>query len=186
MKRIIRCALLGAVGFGGTGAVICLVEGSHAGPLSSFAIQGGIGGAMLGLALWDWKKVIGLALAGSIGFFIGFLALYMMSLWLMGFGESSSSPGWIESWGGVFFAFIPGAFGGASLGLVLMDYEALVSLTVAGALGFGVGMIMQGTVFGSGLFDSWLALGVEGVLGGAAVGAVLGYFAERKAMYSFG
>jgi hypothetical protein len=70
---VMRFVIFGAVGFG-TGWAVAGFFATIApmwSPYSSYFFAGACGGASLGLALRDWKRVAALALAGLVGFGIG-------------------------------------------------------------------------------------------------------------------
>jgi len=70
LTAVTRFIVLSAVGFGlGSG-----IFGAE--PILSYFATGALGGAALGLVLGDRRKVITLALAGLVGFSVGFFILY--------------------------------------------------------------------------------------------------------------
>lgn len=194
---VTRFVLYGAVGFGIGWAVVGFFNsgfiaitapmfppGRHAVPppwwmssapyLSPF-FAGACGGGALGLALRSWKKVFILALAGAIGFGVGSIVFFVLAF-LFGFPLVSVGMG---------------VLGGILLGLALADWRGVVLLGLAGMVGFGVGGAI-GTALGMPplAFDweqpsLWLMLyvlvqAVVGILGGASLGAALGYLERRK------
>jgi hypothetical protein len=170
MKRIARFALFGAVGFGIGGIVfmIIITQGETL-PLafSSPAVMGAIGGAALGLALRDWKVILILTLLGAIGFLTGAIIALLSGSFIWEFlGDTGFA---------FFFSAMMGAIGGAALGLPSFDWRRIIGLALAGALGFGTGIIMLTTpLYG------WLQMCLWGIFGGVLVGAALGYLEKGK------
>ena len=79
-------------------------------------------------------------------------------------------------------ALLDGALGGAALGLALKDGTKIIGLALAGALGFWLGSIIANYI------HHWLGFGfpltvtmfsVQGIIGGASIGAVMGYLEKR-------
>ena len=92
----------------------------------SVLIGGALGGASLGLALKDWRKVAILALLGALGLAVGvFATLTVAALF-------SYSP--------LLLGALVGVVVGASLGAAFLDWRTVLGLAVAGAVGFGVGL----------------------------------------------
>jgi hypothetical protein len=175
MKRIVRFALFGAIGFGIGGALGGIISPSRDVPYVGFPILGFIGGASLGLALRDWKRFGLLALGCAIGFGIGFIAAFLT---LFGIWE----PPYVK---GLFLGVVVGSVGGTFLGLVLKVWRSIGFLALAGSVGFGA--IMQFISPWSQNFELLSAFGwwpkftIWGVFGGAFLGAALGYLEKRKA-----
>ncbi len=171
MMRFILC---GAVGFGIGGAI-----GTFLFPLGIF-LGGAVGGASLGLALKDWRRVVILALLGALGLFVGVLA----GLILVGVSAGLTLGSFFFNYSEVPIAATVGAVVGASLGAALSDWRTIVALAAAGAVGFYVGdlpadfvrfyipMLRQLGESGSYV--------VIGLVGGASLGATLGYLESRK------
>ena len=171
MKSIVRFALFGAIGFGIGGIIIGMGFSLAISPMAvlgiGFAAMGALGGASLGLALR--RKVATLALLGAIGFLTGILGGFFI-------GEELGG----ENLGlAIFLAFaVTGMIGGAALGLALRNWRAIIGLALAGALGLGIGMtiimfiplefLLVGNKFA-------LMVTVSGIIGGASIGATLGY-----------
>jgi hypothetical protein len=168
--------ILGAVGFGIAGASSAFWG---LGPL----LAGALGGASLGLALKDWGRVLSLAILGLMGLVLGFVAgLSLEGLIANILGLDS------ESGTGTLIVATAGAVLGASLGLAFADWRTIVALAVAGAVGFGVGawlfeLISHGIPILSQL-EEGEAFGINitiiGAIGGASLGAALGYLEKRK------
>jgi len=147
---VMRFALVGAVGFG-LGVLI-----AGAGFLIPFG--GALGGASLGLALEDKRKVAILAVLGAIGATCGVRVILVMG-----------SAVWDYP---LRMAVVIGAMVGAWLGVAFWDCKSIVALTVVGAVGFGLG----GAIAGDSL--PWLL--AIGSIGGASLGAALGYLEDRS------
>jgi len=141
-------------------------------PHIGFAIMGALGGALLCLNRDDWKRTIITAFACAIGFDIGFLFPFLVSLAI-----------WEPTYGqGFFIGCIGGAIGGVSLGLGLKEWRRSWFLALAGAIGFGIAAqaiwdILRGlepqVLWGA------ITLVIWGIVGGASLGAALGYI-EKK------
>jgi hypothetical protein len=144
-------------------------------PSLSRFFAGACGGAGLGLALKSWKRVAALALAGAVGFGVGnlfFFALaFLFDIPLVGAGM--------------------GALGGLILGLALADWRKVLLLGLAGMVGFGVGGAIAAALGMSVLGIDWeqppllllvyvLVMGMVGIIGGASLGAALGFLENRK------
>ncbi len=155
---VIRFVILGAAGFGITGAISASNMVSPV--LAPFSFL--FGGAALGLALSDWRKVAILAPLGALGLTLGI------------------ATGLSFTYSEVPIATVAGAVTGASLGLGLGDWRWVVTLGVVGGLGFGVGLLV-GTALPTSLPERMnYTITVGGVLGGASLGAALGYLEKRK------
>jgi hypothetical protein len=180
MKRanhLLRCVLFGAVGFGIGGAVsgqlIMLLSGLVPGlvglPLTLF-VGGALGGAALGLALRDWRRVVVLALLGVLGLTVGVMA----GLILGSFFNYAEVPTTV----------MVGAVVGTSLGAAFLDWRTILALAVAGAVGFGVGTLPADFVrFSIPILRQLGEAGsyaITGIIGGASLGAALGYLEQRK------
>ena len=181
MRRagLLRFVLFGATGFGIGGAIA-----GASWPLLPFTFgasgllvipAGAVGGASLGLAMRDRRKIIALALLGALGFTVGsFVALIVAFVGLV----PSSESGAIEGMGAGAAGVLGGAVGGASLGLAFWDWRRISILTLAGAVGLGVGLIAQfflRETLEVGMTAGDLLLSAAGVIGGASLGAALGY-----------
>jgi hypothetical protein len=143
-------------------------------PHLSWFFAGACGGASLGLALGSRKRVVALAVAGSLGFGVGFFVFFVLAFL---FGFSLVGVGM-------------GALGGLMLGLALADWKGVVLLGLAGMAGFGVGGAIAAALGMPVLGIDWerpasllvlyvLVQGIVGVVGGASLGAALGYL-ERQ------
>lgn len=157
---IIRFVLLGAAGFGVGGALAGIF-----GAFVAIPVVGAVGGAALGLALRDRRRLVVLALAGALGMFLGLLAVLTL--------------GSFVNYSTVVIGPVFGAVLGASLGVAFLDARRVLILTLAGAVGFGIG-------FPAGSFLDYLTdsfgrmpfIVVAGIIGGASLGAALGYLEE--------
>src|SRR5215212_461873 len=169
--------LLGAFGFG-VGGAIC----AYWFPVGVL-LGGALGGAMLGLAFKDWGRVVSLAVLGLMGLVAGLSAgigLMILSAKLLGLDS--------EALGGTLMIATVGAGVGALLGLALGGSRMIGALAAAGAVGFGAGawlsqLISQSipTLSQLGEGESFVInLATIGVIGGAFLGAALGYLESRE------
>ena len=77
---------------------------------------------------------------------------------------------------------------GLALGITFFDLKKIIGLGLAGALGFGIGMlIMYSSSFHPwtgwdipGNIKPWLGWVLWGVIGGTCLGATLGYLEKKK------
>lgn len=163
---VVRFVIYGAVGFG-IGATLA---GALLGVVG-LPLTGAVGGAVLGLALKDWRRTVILALLGAIGLTVGVIAGLIVGSFL-----SFSSQGPI--------AATVGAVVGASLGAAFSDWRMILALAFAGAVGFFVGNLPADFIRFSipvlrqlGESGSYV---VVGLVGGASLGGALGYLESRK------
>ena len=144
-------------------------------PHLSWFFAGACGGAALGLALRSSKRVAALALAGCLGFGVSFFLFFILAF-LFGFPLVSVGMG---------------ALGGILLGLALADWRGVVLLGLAGMVGFGVGGAIAAALGMPVLGIEWdqpslllalyvLVQAMVGLIGGASLGAALGYLENRK------
>jgi hypothetical protein len=144
-------------------------------PHLSWFFAGACGGAALGLALRSRKRVVALALAGSLGFGVSFFLFFVLAF-LFGFPLVSVGMG---------------AFGGILLGLALADWRGVVLLGLAGMVGFGIGGAIAAALGMPVLGIDWeqpplwlvrymLVQAMVGLIGGASLGAAFGYLESRK------
>ncbi len=188
-RSISAYTLWGAVGFGIGGAVGGIITVyTHTGyGFFGFPILGAAGGAALGLTLKGWREAGRLAKAGVIGFLIGHLFSFGFG---MGLGEilvqrQQSVGNTLEMVIFVLMGVILGAVSGASLGLALKDRKGAGLLALAGAIGFGVtepfvlGVLPR--LLGQTVLLQIMPLCISGIVGGAALGAALGYLEKKKA-----
>jgi hypothetical protein len=167
LAGLVRCSVLGAVGFGVGGAIAIL---STLGPIPlpfSVLVGGAFGGASLGLALNDWRKVAILALLGALGLAIGVFA----TLTVGSFFNYSTLP----------LGALVGVVVGASLGVAFLDWRTVLGLAVAGAVGFGVGLLAGDLLRASfPIIRGVGSIAVTGVIGGAFLGVALGYLERHR------
>lgn len=163
---VVRFTIFGAVGFG-TGAALA---GALLGVVG-LPLTGAVGGAALGLAFTDWGRTVNLALLGALGMTVGAIAGLVVGSF---FSYASMGP----------IAATVGAVVGASLGTALSDWRTIVALATAGAVGFYVGNLPADSVRFSvpvlrqlGESGSYVVIGL---VGGASLGAALGYLESRK------
>jgi hypothetical protein len=135
----------------------------------------GVRGCSLGPVPKSWKRVVAFAVAGTVGFGVGSIIFFVLAF-LFDFPLVSVGMG---------------ALGGILLGLALADWRGVVLLGLAGMVGFGVGGAI-GTALGMPpLAFDWeqpplqqvlyvLVQAVVGIMGGASLGAALGYLERRK------
>jgi hypothetical protein len=168
---MLRFVVLGAVGFGLVGVI----------PLPlNVLIGGAVGGASLGLALKDFRRVVILALLGTLGLFVGVFA----GLILVGVSAGLTLGSFFFNYSEVPIAATVGAVVGASLGAAFLDWRTIVALAVAGAVGFGVGTLPADFLRFSIPILRQLGEGgsfaITGFIGGASLGAALGYLEQRR------
>lgn len=170
-SKIVRFAVFGAAGFG-VGAAIF---GDHS-TLSDFTM-GAMGGAALGIALKDWRITIALALAGLVGFGVGLTVGFII------FFISAPNFGLLQ------VGLVGGAIGGMALGSTFRSWKSVGILALAGAFGFGIGGLIFDTFSqpmvepgASGVTFWWaiLFMALQGAVGGASLGAALGYLQTRN------
>ncbi|MBA3430312.1 MAG: hypothetical protein H0U16_02370 [Actinobacteria bacterium] len=122
IRKTIALALLGALGFT-FGIIVAFIVGflgfvpqSELGSLGAMgAIAGAIGGASLGLALWDWKRIMPLTLAGAVGLGAGAIVVIFSRRVILG-GSFLLDDNPAETI--ILFAVV-GVIAGASLGATL-------------------------------------------------------------------
>lgn len=187
IKRIAIFTLLGAIGFGlgaiGFGAIrihgwaLEIMSSASVPSILGLPTMGAIGGATLGLALWSWRKALLLALLGTIGAFIGLIWGVMITFAPWG----SPTLGYV-----IVYGVMPGVCIGTALGLTFLDIKKIIGLGLAGALGFGIGMVICYSYFhpwvGWGIpgnLKPWFGWIMWGVIGGGFLGATLGYIEGR-------
>ena len=119
------------------------------------------------------RRVAALAILGAIGLLVGGLLWAFLSPGVMYLAKSSG------------IILLDGALGGAALGLALRDKRKMIDLTLAGAFGFWLGLMIA-DYFPTWLQSGWLLLPVikfciQGIIGGASLGAILGYLERQQA-----
>lgn len=173
-RRLLGFVVKGAAGFGVGGAI---AGASGDAMLLGFFAMGALGGASLGLAASDKRSIVTLAMAGALGFGVGFLIAFAIVLLV-----------W-DPFGNWFIGAIGGGLGGASLGVGLRTRRRVMLLAVVGALGFGIGSgavdvlsqpMMEPGASGITFWWSILFMTIEGAIGGASLGAALGYLEKRE------
>ncbi len=181
-KNMMKFVVFGAVGFGIGWAVAgasVLITGTEEAFFWVPFLSGAFGGAALGLALRGWKKVLALALAGALGFGVGDYFFIMLAV-LFGLHPVGVAMGM-------------GLFGGVILGFTSWDWRRVALLGLAGMVGFGVGGAIATALrmpMLAGLTFEWeqpsllvlyvLVQGMVGIIGGAFLGAALGYLEQRR------
>ena len=176
-RSIRRLSVYGTIGFGIGGAIGGATWVAFDAPHLGFAILGALGGASLSLNQENWKRTIVTVLACAVGFDIGFLFPFFVSLAI-----------WEPTYGqGFFIGCIGGAIGGVSLGLSMKEWSKTWLLVLAGAIGFGIATqatwdLLRGlepqVLWGA------ITLAIWGIVGGASLGAALGYI-EKKDITRF-
>jgi len=137
-----------------------------------FPIMGAVGGASISLLLGKRARAILMALTGAVGFGVGSLPVLLIS------GLAINR---IDVQGAVLLLVLgaaQGVVGVASLGLGLRDPERARYLLLGATLGFGIGaLVARAFVYELGvpMFVIW------GAIGGAGLGAALGYLEKKKA-----
>ena len=183
MKRIARFALWGAVGFCVGGAIAGAIT-SDSNTFLGFAILGIFGGASLGLVLKGWKGAVLLAIAGGAGFVVGtFLSV------IIGMGLGLMLPEPVDEIYIIVTPFVMGAIigavGGIALGMALKDWRGVGLLALVGAVGFGIAaQINQSLLLNlltTRILSTVVPLTIWGLIGGACLGAALGYLKKRGA-----
>jgi hypothetical protein len=152
-------------------------------PYFTYFLAGACGGAGIGLAIGGCKSVVALAIAGGVGFGVSFFLLFVVAF-LFGLPEVGIAMG-------------VGLFGGVLLGLTFGDWKRVVFLGLAGLLGFGIGGAITGALrmpfalfpFFAEFVELWqspllllqhaLVQAMVGLIGGALLGAALGYLEMR-------
>ncbi len=184
-------ALWGAIGFliGGLVNILPMVLVEFGGGMIDFldealgvAVLGGLGGTALGLSLSKVRRrTIAVALLGGIGVVAGgFLGAFLSHSFLFfrsGGGMLQVAPPGI--------ALLDGALGGVVLGLALRGGRTIIGLGFAGSLGFWLGSLIANYLqswLGFGFLLTFAMFSVQGIIGGASLGATLGYLEKQKAM----
>ena len=169
LNTICKFAVFGAIGFG-TGLTIIVVIDIEPWLVGLF-LPGAVAGASLGWALGGWRKAWPLALAGAIGFGGGraLTIIFAFSFEWYGIGFQA------------IMGAIMGAIGGLSLGIALRNLAWAGFLILVGAIGFSIGYVAYRQIIDQ------LILGVSpylsiiwGIIGGAFLGAALGYLEKRR------
>jgi hypothetical protein len=146
-------------------------------PYLSWFFAGACGGAGLGLAIGTWKRVLALVVSGFLGFGLGSFLLFVIAF-LFGLPPVGVAVGM-------------GLFGGVLLGLTFGDWRRVALLGLAGMVGFGVGGAIAAAMGMPPLTFDWeqpslllvlyvLVQAMVGIIGGASLGAALGYLEIRK------
>ena len=148
-----------------------------------FSVGGAFAGAVLGLGLREERKAVLMALLGGVGVFMGsFIAtiIYFLVSW----GFFGAGYGGLEALSAAALGLVVGAM----LGLPLRSLRGTGVLALVGLVGFGIGGVVAAALQGFPLQPSealpslqTAAFGaVEGIIGGAFLGATFGYLEDRK------
>jgi hypothetical protein len=179
-----RLVVFGAVGFGLGGAIAgacwplaVLTSGASA---LLFILSGAVGGVSLGLALGDRTTTTRLALLGILGYFLGGIVALVIALGFLSASEEYVTRGIMGIFGGAII--------GASLALAFGAWKRVIVLALAGAVGFGAGVVigafalreMFGESFLVGTSGTIVLYAITGIIGGASLGAALGHLESRK------
>jgi hypothetical protein len=200
---VMRVALFGAVGFGIGWTLLGVFGGGFAiaggvglpmfGAIFSgdflallryalvFSVGGAFGGAVLGLGLRDGRRAAVMALLGAVAFFFGsFIVTILYVFFSFFFGEGYG----LETASTAALGLVVGA----ALGLFLRSWKSTAVLALMGLVGFGIGGVIAAASQGfplqpSEALPSWQSAvsgAIEGLIGGASLGAALGYLEKRK------
>jgi hypothetical protein len=201
---VLRFVVLGAVGFGIVWTLLGVFGGGFAiaggvglpmfGAIFSedflallryalvFSVGGAFGGAVLGLGLRDGRKAAGMALLGALGFLFGsFIVAGLNFLLSFFFGAGYSLLEAVS-------AAALGLVLGMVLSLALRSLRGTAVLALMGLVGFGIGGLIAAALQGfplqpsEGLLSWQTAVSgaIEGLLGGASLGAALGHLQNRR------
>jgi hypothetical protein len=171
VASMLRFILFGAIGFGAgvfVGieiSVSTLWIGMLLGPL----VAGAVGGAALGLASQDRRRVVVLALLGAVGLTVGIIAGLVVG--------SFFNYGWPTG-------AVVGAIVGGSLGVAFRDWRTIVALVIVGAVGCSVGHwlghFVRATIPILSQIREVGSITITGAFFGALLGAALGYLESRN------
>jgi hypothetical protein len=201
---VLRFVVLGAVGFGIVWTLLGVFGGGFAiaggvglpmfGAIFSedflallryalvFSVGGAFGGAVLGLGLRDGRKAAGMALLGALGFLFGsFIVAGLNFLLSFFFGAGYSLLEAVS-------AAALGLVLGMVLSLALRSLRGTAVLALMGLVGFGIGGLIAAALQGfplqpsEGLLSWQTAVSgaIEGLLGGASLGAAFGHLQNRR------
>jgi hypothetical protein len=182
-----RFVLFGIVGFGVGGAMAAaswpLLVFTFGISALLFVLSGALGGASLGLALWDKRRTVALALLGSLGTLIGGIVTLVIAFLFLASEEALYG---VRGAMGVF----GGAIVGGSLGLAFRDWKRVFVLALSGAVGFGAGIVFGvfvlrtffGEDFMAGTRGTIVLYAIMGIAGGALLGGSLGYLERASRM----
>jgi hypothetical protein len=201
---VLRFVVLGAVGFGIVWTLLGVFGGGFAiaggvglpmfGAIFSedflallryalvFSVGGAFGGAVLGLGLRAGRKAAGMALLGALGFLFGsFIVAGLNFLLSFFFGAGYSLLEAVS-------AAALGLVLGMVLSLALRSLRGTAVLALMGLVGFGIGGLIAAALQGfplqpsEGLLSWQTAVSgaIEGLLGGASLGAAFGHLQNRR------
>ncbi len=166
-----KFAIFGSIGFGIGLTIIAVIRIEPF--LVGLFLPGAVGGASLGWALGGWKKAWLLALAGAIGFGGGRALTIIFAFTFVGYGIGFQA----------IMGAIMGAIGGLSLGIALKNLAWAGFLTLAGAIGFSIGYVAYRQIIDQQIpgVPTYIFV-IWGIIGGAFLGAALGYLETRRAI----
>jgi hypothetical protein len=201
---VVRFMVLGAVGFGIVWTLLGVFGGGFAiaggvglpmsGAIFSgdflallryalvFSVAGAFGGAVLGLGLRAGRKAVGMALLGAVGFFFGSFIVTALYFFSFSFG---AGYGFLETASAAAMGLILGVV----LSLALLSWRGTAGLALVGLLGFGIAGLITAALQGFPLqsFEggplSWQSAvfgAIEGLIGGASLGAAFGHLQNRR------
>lgn len=126
----------------------------------------------MGLALRDFRQVLILAVLGALGLPVGVIA--------------GLTLGSLFNYYPAAIAAIVGAVVGGSLGVAFKDWRTILGLAVVGAVGFGIGYFAAAVRYSIPIIRQVGGAGetefiaISGIIGGASLGAALGYLESRR------
>lgn len=171
-RQVIRFALFGALGFGVGAAIetfITLTLYMFVPFPLSFLVIGAVGGASLGLAMKDIRKTVVLAILGALGFIVGVLTATTIASFF--------------DYASLLLGAIAGMVIGAAVGLAFRSLRRIAVLAAAGGVGFGVGLAAGDLLRASmPMVRGVGSIAVAGIIGGAVLGAALGYLESRRSV----
>lgn len=201
---VMRFVILGAAGFGIGWAVLGIFGGGFAitggvgtpmfGAIFSgdylallayalaFGVCGACAGAVLGLGLRDGRKAALMALLGGAGVFLGSFIATIIFL-LLSWGLFGAGYGILEALSAAAMGLVVGAL----LGLSLRSFRGIAVLALMGLAGFAIGGMIAAALQGFpsqpsealSPYQSAVFGVVEGIVGGASLGAALGHLENR-------
>ncbi len=173
-RGIVTLTLSSLIGFAAGGAIGGALWVAFDAPHIGFAVMGAAGGAVLGVMIRGWRKAWVVALAGAIGYDVGFLAGFFIPLTIWEPGAAT----------GLFIGATGGAIGGAAIGAVLKSWRKTGISALASAIGFGLAAWLTWDSFrgmSPQVLSGILTLTAWGAAGGACLGLALGWLQKGDA-----